>query len=254
MFPPDPLHINYLGPVNDALELLEKMYPIEMCEEFYVKHNMKKSGQGPGGKFNGPSIKYLLKEKALLDLEATLPTFSVAKDFTDYLRCIREVHKVCTSKTLDLKEAKQVVKNFETKFYNLYMEYNLSMTLKCHIIIHHYLYFFEKGGKTMKYTNGEFPESCHSTLRQSEELHGFKVKRNLGSPMHQQKSWQSLTLYNSKRAGHVTPLRLKKKCTPPSSSPSISPSSSPYSNPFCKRFLEKHPEALLNHNLINKNI
>ena len=28
MFPPDPLHINYLGPVNDALELLEKMYPI----------------------------------------------------------------------------------------------------------------------------------------------------------------------------------------------------------------------------------
>ena len=76
--------------------------------------NMKKSGQGPGGKFNGPSIKYLLKEKSLLDLEATLPTFSVAKDFTDYLRCIREVHKVCTSKTLDLKEAKQVVKNFET--------------------------------------------------------------------------------------------------------------------------------------------
>ena len=164
-----------------------------MCEEFYVKHNMKKSGQGPGGKFNGPSIKYLLKEKSLFDLEATLPTFSVAKDFTDYLRCIREVHKACTSKTLDLKEAKQVVKNFETKFYNLYMEYNLSMTLKCHIIIPHYLYFFEKGGKTMKYTNGEFPESCHSTLRQSEELHGFKVKRNLGSPMHQQKSWQSLT-------------------------------------------------------------
>ena len=71
MFPPDTLHINYLGPVNDALELLEKMYPIEMKEEFYIKHNMKKSGQGPGGKFNGPSIKYFLKEKVLLDLEVS---------------------------------------------------------------------------------------------------------------------------------------------------------------------------------------
>ena len=106
MFPPDPLHINYLGPVNDALEMLEKMYPIEMKEEFYKRHNMKKSGQGAGGKFNGPSIKYVLKENFLLDLESTLPTFAIAKDFTDYLRTIREVHKVCTSKMLDKKGSK----------------------------------------------------------------------------------------------------------------------------------------------------
>ena len=74
------------------------------------------------------------------------------------------------------------------------MEYNLSMTLKCPIINYLYSYFFEKGGKNMRYTNGKFPESCYSILRQSEENHGFKVKRKLGSPMHQQKSWQSLTL------------------------------------------------------------
>ena len=143
-------------------------------------------------------------------------------------------------------EAKQVVKNYENSFYHLYMEYNLSMTLKCHIIIHHYPYFFDKSGKNMRYTNGEFPESCHSTLRQSEENHGFKVKRKLGSPMHQQKSWQSLTLYNSKRAGHITPLRLRKKCknTPPSR---------PSPNPFSQRFLAKYPEALLNHTVLNNN-
>ena len=127
------------------------------------------------------------------------------------------------------------------------MKYNLSMTLKCPIIIYLYPYFFEKGGKNMRYTNGEFPESCHSTHRQSKENHGFKVKRKLGSPMHQQKSWQSLTLYNSKRAGHVTPLRLKKKTKP---SPSSSTGSSP--NPFSQRFLERYPEALLKHTLQNK--
>ena len=108
----------------------------------------------------------------MIDLEATLPTFTVARDFTEYFRTIREVHKVCTSKVLDKMEAKQVVKNYENSFYHLYMEYNLSMTLKCHIIIHHYPYFFDKSGKNMRYTNGEFPESCHSTLRQSEENHG----------------------------------------------------------------------------------
>ena len=126
------------------------------------------------------------------------------------------------------------------------MEYNLNMTLKCHILIHHYPYFFEKGGKNMRYTNGEFPESCHSTLKQSEETHGFKVKGKLGSTMHQQKSWQSLTLYNLKRAGHITPLRLKKKCQSTTLS-RLSP------NPFSQRFLEKYPAALLKHSLLNNN-
>ena len=31
-----------------------------MKEEFYMRHNLKKSGEGPGGKFAGPSIKYTL--------------------------------------------------------------------------------------------------------------------------------------------------------------------------------------------------
>ena len=114
--------------------------------------------------------------------------------------------------------------------------------LKCHIIIHHYPYFFKTSGKNMKLTNGEIPESCHSTLRQSEENYVFKTKRKLGSPMHQQKSWQSLTLYNSKRAGHNTPLRLKKK--------SLSQSPFTTSTPFSKHFLERFPEAVERHNVL----
>ena len=58
-----------------------------------------------------------------------------------------------------------VIDNFSDQFYNLYMEFDLSMTLKTHISIHHYMYFFQKTKKTMILTNGEFHESCHSTLR-----------------------------------------------------------------------------------------
>ena len=37
--------------------------------EFYKKHCLNKSGEGPGGKFNGPSIKYILREDNFFYLE-----------------------------------------------------------------------------------------------------------------------------------------------------------------------------------------
>ena len=91
----------------------------------------------------------------------------------------------------------------------------------------------------MRLTNGEFVETCHSSLRKSEETHGFKVKKKLGTPMH-------MVLYNSKRAGHVTPLRLTKK-----SNSNRSPNNTP---PFSKRFLNKYPDALDLHNILNKKV
>ena len=49
-----------LGPCNDALEKLEVKFPLEM-KSFYVFHCLNKTGEGLGGKFNGPSIKTVLK-------------------------------------------------------------------------------------------------------------------------------------------------------------------------------------------------
>ena len=64
--PPDPLHVNLLGCGNDVLECLEKFFPLEI-QKFYKEHNLKKSGEGPGGKFNGPSIKFILREENLCE-------------------------------------------------------------------------------------------------------------------------------------------------------------------------------------------
>ena len=158
--------------------------------------------------------------------------------------CQKSFSNKSNLKRLNLKEAKKVINNFSDQFYNLYMEFDLSMTLKTHIIIHHYMYFFQKTKKTMRLTNGEFHESCHSTLRQSEERSNFKVKRKIGTPMHQYKSWQSLVFYNSKRAGHITPLRLKRKSSP--HSPSVR------SSPFSKQFLSRYPAVSLQHKILTK--
>ena len=77
------------------------------CEEsgpamvqFYKKHNLSKTGEGPGGKFNGPSIKYILREDKLYELDELLPT--EAAPFFNYLRCIRELHEICIARTLDV--------------------------------------------------------------------------------------------------------------------------------------------------------
>ena len=193
---------------------------------------MKKSGEGPGGKFAGPSIREILKEHRLQQLESILSTNSIAVEFTDYMRSIRSVHQMCVAKNLDPNYS-EIIQDFSQKFYSMFMEYGLSMTLKIHVIIHHYKYYFDKTGKTFKYTNGEFTESAHSSLRMSEEIHGLKIKRKLGTPKHQERSWQSMTLFNSKRAGFSTPIRLRK-ATPSPRAPSPR-------TPFSKKFLAKYP-------------
>ena len=71
LLPPDPLHVN-------LLEKMEEIWPCEMMQEFYPKHNLKKSGGGPGGQFNGPAIKAILKEEYLIVLEIILPNFEEA--------------------------------------------------------------------------------------------------------------------------------------------------------------------------------
>ena len=55
--------------LNDALECMEMNFP-EVMGAFYKENNLSKTGEGPGGgELNGPSIKFLLREESLLQLE-----------------------------------------------------------------------------------------------------------------------------------------------------------------------------------------
>ena len=125
------------------------------------------------------------------------------------------MHKVCTSS--ELNEYKNVLHDFRKNFDYLYDHFNLNMTLKIHVIFHHYEDYFDMTGKTMKYTNGEFVESCHHTIRQEEESHNFKVVRKVGTQAHKQKSLQSHVWHNSLRAGKVPgeEMRIRRKSSNP---------------------------------------
>ena len=91
----------------------------------YKKHGLKKSGKGPGGKFNCSKIKHLIKEETLTELEKVLP--AEENVFVTYLRSIRELHRVCISSNFDLHEAEVTLFNFEQNFYSLYQLFNLNM-------------------------------------------------------------------------------------------------------------------------------
>ena len=107
-FPPDPLHINLLGAGNDCIDLLEKVFPEEV-NLFFKKYHLTRSGKGVGGKFDGPSVKLILKEESLTDLEDMIP--NEGHDFISYLKSIRELHRLCTS--LSIKGHEVIIEDFQ---------------------------------------------------------------------------------------------------------------------------------------------
>ena len=75
----------------------------------------------------------------------------------------------------------------------------LNMPLKVHV--HHFSEYFELKGETMKFTNGEFVETVHQTLKRHENVHAYTTVRKMGTPKHVERSKNTLTTFNSKRAG-----------------------------------------------------
>ena len=211
-FPPDPLHVNFLGPINDCIEKMESLYTEEM-NTFMKKHSISKSGTGPGGQLNGPSIKIILRETSLIELESMLP--EEAEHFVSYMRSIRELHRICLAEDLD-QDFPSIIQNVQENFDYLFQNFSLNMTLKVHVILHHYSYYFTNTGKTFKDTNGEFVESLHNSLRLHEESHRMKVVRKLGTPGHMKISQASLASFNVKKAGFspAQSFSLRQKSSP----------------------------------------
>ena len=148
--------MNLLGCGKDVLECFEKFYPLEI-KKFYKEHNLKKSGEGPGGKFNGPSIKFILREENLCELEAEL--IEEASPFLSYLRSIRSLHELCTSR--DLQDQGLILFDFAVNFEYLFENFNLNMTLKVHIILHHYQDYFDTEINEIY----QFVESSHYSIK-----------------------------------------------------------------------------------------
>ena len=101
------------------------------------------------------------------------------------------------------------------------------MTLKTHVILDHFEWYFKNAGTNFRNTNGEFLEAVHYSLKRHEVEHGYVVKKKQGTPTHLLKSLQSISSYNSMRIGATPPqdFTLRKNNTP-----------SPHSTPKTKKW------------------
>ena len=88
------------------------------------------------------------------------------------------------------------------------------MTLKVHVILDHYLWYFKEMGKNFHDTNGEFVEAVHYSLDGHEDKRKFKVTRNIGTDEHLKKAIQSHTTFNSLRVGSPKRIMSLKKRSP----------------------------------------
>ena len=127
----------------------------------------------------------------------------------------------CGSQVLDLKSHLKIHKDSKVecevcgkvltnrKAFRNHMQTHKSWTLKVHIILHHYKDYFDMTQKSMRFTNGEFVESTHYSIKNEERTHNFKVKRMMGTPIHIEKSKKSLVWHNSRRLGMTPPEKLR---------------------------------------------
>ena len=78
-------------------------------------------------------------------------------------------------------------------------KFNLSESMKIHIIKHHLFDTFELSGESLLRASDEMTESTHSALRIHDERHGFVVN-NKGSEAHIKKQHRSTVSFNSRNA------------------------------------------------------
>ena len=79
-------------------------------------------------------------------------------------------------------------------------KFDLSETLKIHLIKHHMMDYFELTGQSFLAVTDEVTEAVHSALRLHDEAHGYTINMK-GSTIHMMKQHKSTVSFNSRNLG-----------------------------------------------------
>ena len=115
---------------------------------------------------------------------------------------MHKLNEIANSKLLDIDEAKCVLQILRTNYYMLLHEYDMSETLKMHIICAHYEDYFELTGETLLKVTDEVTESVHAQYCLFEERHGYAFTKK-GNITHFIKQHKSVVHYNSLNLGNI---------------------------------------------------
>ena len=85
--------------------------------------------------------------------------------FINFLRNCKDLHSVSVRTEFKPHDADFYLFNFRTNFNYLYDNFGLNMTLKAHVILDHFEWYFKNTGTNFRNTNGEFLEAVHYSLK-----------------------------------------------------------------------------------------
>ena len=184
------------------MEKLEKLFPEDMaayCALFHIK------GGGPGGEYNGPTLKKILEntEGRLDRLSQIVSQHGQQYNlFIKHLENLGKLNRAVNMKVLDKPKVAEIIEDLGDVFEMLQTEFDLSMPLKIHIILSHYLEFFDEKNESMLSYNDEFTESMHSAIRLFEQSHKY-LNNKKGSKSHQKMQQKSTVHINSLNLGDI---------------------------------------------------
>ena len=179
---------------------LEEYFPEEI-QQFYAKHYMK--GSGPGGQFNGPTLKKILENhNGKLDelKEIVSKHGNEFTMFTDFLENLGKLNVAVNLKTLEKELIGGIIGQLDSIFQRLQARFDLSMPLKVHVILHHYMDFFESFGETLLSYSDEVTEAMHSQIRLFEDAQRY-INNKKGSISHAKMQHRSTVHINSINLG-----------------------------------------------------
>ena len=193
LLPPDPLHVIYIGPVQDVFTALKKLYP-DLMTAFYRRHGIGRRRSQVAGNFTGPELKLLLREQSLADLTQIIAN---GQQISQYLRSLRELHKMVIKKEFT-ENHQDFIDDFAEKFQVVRELKLVSFTTKCHIILHHIGYYMRETGQSLYTADTSPTESTHSGFKNNQVVHNLLSMHQLGSPGQQLRLKRSMMRYNWK--------------------------------------------------------
>ena len=88
------------------------------------------------------------------------------------------MHTLVNSHTLNLDSIQAVIAKMRENFLKLHDKFEMSESLKLHIIFSHYVEYFQLTGHTLLRFTDEVTEAVHSQLRMFEERHQVNFSRH----------------------------------------------------------------------------
>ena len=178
LYPPPQLHCGILGPCNDTFRKLEEFFPQEIEQKILANHDSKLDELQEIVSKHGKD--YIL--------------------FIQYLETLGHLNVAVNLKNLDMELIGGIIVRLDNIFQLLQARFDLSMPLKVHVILHHYMDFFETSGETLLSYSDEITEAMHSQIRLFEDAHRY-INNKKGSSSHARMQHRSTVHINSINLG-----------------------------------------------------